>query len=372
MKVLFCTIFTLLIAGCTTAPDYDPEPDANSRILNVIDEYDVGTLGIGVIREGKIVWTAYYGEQSPGFPAGSDTMFNTASVNKAITAETALRLHDKGVIDLDEPISEFYIHPDLSGDDRHKQLTPRILLSHQAGFLNWPFEYEDGKLAFIDDPASGSYHYSGIGFRIFAKFLEAKLGKPFPQIVEEEIFRPLDMQNATNSHDKASKLENVVIPVDDSGAFRSDYEFEQDYWSAADDLFVSVEDYANFLISSFESDALSQRTRDERISVITDMSTNPIWECGPEAVDPCPEPYGHSIGWFVFGHEGTLTLHHGGNDRSEGAIGYYQPETGDGGVIFVNSTKGVMVWPKIVDIVDPEQDFQDVFHDVIRKYLSEG
>ena len=66
------------------------------------------------------------------------------------------------------------------------------------------------------------------------------------------------MQNATNSHDKASKLENVVIPVDDSGAFRSDYEFEQDYWSAADDLFVSVEDYANFLISSFESDALSQ------------------------------------------------------------------------------------------------------------------
>jgi len=343
----------------------------DQRIEILMDKYDAASVGVGIIRNGKLVWTGYYGEEAPGKPVGPQSMFNTASTNKAITAETALRLASKGLIDLDESISAYYVHPDIKADPRHEELTPRILLTHQAGFMNWPYLYEDEKLAFIDDPGNGAYNYSGIGFRIFAKFLEAKLEKPFPQIVREQVLNPVGMVHTTNSHDEAKLMQSIVMPVDKTGEFQENHDLETNYWSAADDLFVTVEDYSAFLISTMNNDAVSELMTIERRRVQTEMTDNAIWGCAKDAVDPCPSPYGHGIGWFVFGYENGLVLHHGGNDRSEAAIGYYEPTSRNGGVIFVNSPKGVQLWPKIADVVDPDQKMQDVFHDLIQKFFSE-
>ncbi|MEM0985517.1 MAG: serine hydrolase domain-containing protein [Pseudomonadota bacterium] len=375
MKPAILSFSILFTAACTTVrealppPEYSPPEGAEAAISDIMDEYNAASVGIGIIRDRTLVWTGYYGEQSPGVPVTSETVFNTASVNKSITAETALRLVSRGVIDLDEPISAHYIHPDIAADPRHEKLTPRILLTHQAGFRNWPFEYEDGKLAFIDEPGNGAYNYSGIGFRIFAHFLEAKLGQPFPDIVRETVFDPIGMDTATNSHDVAKTSANIVTPVDAEGAFLTDYTLETDYWSAADDLFVSVEDHAAFLIATMDNAAVSDTAAAERTELQTSLTDHAIWGCGADAVDPCPDPYGHGIGWFLFGYDDGLAVHHGGNDRSEGAIGYYNPETGNGGVIFVNSARGVEAWPKIADVVEPDLQIQDVFHDIIRKFL---
>ena len=64
-------------------------------------------------------------------------------------------LAEEGVIDLDEPLSEYLDEPlpeypayaDLMGDDRHRQITARMALSHSIGFPNWRFLAEDGKLS---------------------------------------------------------------------------------------------------------------------------------------------------------------------------------------------------------------------------------
>lgn len=262
--ILLSIAFGILAACSVKAPVYSSPEDVDQRVKALMEEYDAASVGIGIIRNGKLVWTGYYGEEVSGKPVGPRSMFNTASTNKAITAETALSLASKGVIDLDEPISTYYIHPDIADDPRHELLTPRILLTHQAGFMNWPYMYEDEKLAFIDDPGNGAYNYAGIGFRIFAKFLEAKLEKPFPQIVREEIFDPAGMTHATNSHDEAKGMGSIVMPVDENGNFQKDYELETDYWSAADDLFVSVEDYAAFLISTMNNSVVSKVMAVER------------------------------------------------------------------------------------------------------------
>jgi len=362
----------VFLVGCAGTLSYTPPPDIDRKIESLMEQYAAASVGVGIIRNGQLVWTGYYGEQTPGMPIGPNSMFNTASVNKAITSETALRLASKVVIDLDESVSAFYVHPDIKDDPRHRLLTPRILLTHQAGFLNWPYEYEDGQLAFIAEPGNGDYHYAGIGFRIFAKFLEAKLDKPFPDIVREEVLEPIGMQHTTNSHDEARKFSYIVMPVDETGTFRTDYEFETGYWSAADDLFVSVEDYAAFLIATMNNDGVSTAMANERTRIQTEMADNEIWGCAVDAVDPCPDPYGHGIGWFVFGFDNGITVHHGGNDRSEGAIGYYEPATKNGGIIFVNSAKGVQLWPEIADVIDPDQSVQDVFDDLIRKFFAES
>jgi len=212
------------------------------QILEWKAEHKASTIGIGVIEAGELAWTGYYGEQSPGIPASETTMFNTASVSKAITAELAIRLVDKGLIDLDEPVFKYYIHPDIADDPRHKDLTPRILLNHTSGFLNWPTEYDDGKLAFVRDPGS-AFGYSGAGFDIFANFLEAKLSQTFPELVQEHIFDPFGMEKASQVQ-ADWMIPYRIQPLDETGAFIEEFNLEMGYWNPADDYYATVEDHA--------------------------------------------------------------------------------------------------------------------------------
>ena len=343
--------------------------NADANIESLMNKFKAASVGIGVIRNGELVKTRYYGEQQPGVPVTANTMFNTASVHKAITSELVLRLASKGLIDLDEPLSPHYVHPDIKDDPRHEKLTARIALTHKTGFKNWEHAYEDGKLSFTYDPGAG-YEYSGIGIMIMARAIEAKLNKPWPEIVAEHIYQPIGMKNVSSQ--QVGWLEDrVVIPVDEDGNFRGDIEWDIGYWNPSDDLYVTVEDYAKFLISAMNNEDLSPEMIAEKHTVQSDLTENEIWGCDGK-VDPCPAPFGHSIGWFIYGYGDNLNIQHGGNDRSEGAIGYYETKTKNGMIVFVNSTQGVLMWPHVVDELDPDQHFTKVFHYLIAKYFTQG
>jgi len=58
------------------------------------------------IKRGELVLTRYYGEQAPGRAVDANSMFNTASVQKAVTSETVIRLVEKGLVSLDESLSD--------------------------------------------------------------------------------------------------------------------------------------------------------------------------------------------------------------------------------------------------------------------------
>lgn len=128
----------VLVMGCDTgpAPEADPgvvdaatvidiEAMTAERVLaieqglhEVMGAFDVITVGAGVIKNGELVWTGYYGEQSPGVPASRQTLFDVASMTKTITAETILRLVAAGRLSLDESMAPYWIDPDLVEDPR--------------------------------------------------------------------------------------------------------------------------------------------------------------------------------------------------------------------------------------------------------------
>jgi CubicO group peptidase (beta-lactamase class C family) len=113
--------------------------ELHKTLAQIMQENKVNTAGIGVIKNGRLAFSGYYGEQAPGIPASESTRFNIASITKVVTAETILKLVDEGRISLDEPMSTYWIDPDIAGDVRHKTLTPRIALNHTTGFPNWRY-----------------------------------------------------------------------------------------------------------------------------------------------------------------------------------------------------------------------------------------
>ena len=154
----------------------------------------IPALGIGYIREGKIDEVTVYGQLQKGRPADEKAIFTIASLTKPITAMIVLKLVDRGIWNLDEPIYKYWLDADVANDPRLKKLTTRIILSHRSGFPNWRWENKDGKLSFKFEPGT-KYSYSGEGFEYLRKAIESKFKKSLSVLASELIFKPLQMKD---------------------------------------------------------------------------------------------------------------------------------------------------------------------------------
>src|SRR6266852_3929780 len=173
--ILCLTLVTLfgvqVSAQSSPTPKVSRESDLQAQVAQKaplwLKQYDVPSVAVAYIEKGKVAWTAVYGEQSPGVPATGKTLYNVASLTKPISAEVILRLASKGKLSLDEPVSTFWIDPDVKDNPWNKLLTPRLCLSHQTGFANW--RDQNGVLKFQWQPGT-STGYSGEGYDYVARF----------------------------------------------------------------------------------------------------------------------------------------------------------------------------------------------------------
>ena len=168
---LFVLIF--IIGFYSASPAIEPEsqsaPKAEVDLQRALDTqapawleiHDVPSVAIAYISNSDENWTRVYGEQSPGVPATTETLFNIASLTKPIVAETALRLASAGEIDLNEALAEHWVDPDIAANEWHLLLTPEITLRHRTGFTNWRYETDD-VLTFQWQPDTNT-GYSGEG-----------------------------------------------------------------------------------------------------------------------------------------------------------------------------------------------------------------
>ena len=98
--------------------DVEKHATLDSKVLEILSRQDIKTAGIGLIENGKLTWAGYFGEQSPGMPASVATQFDTGSITKLVSTETILRLANDGRLDLDEPMGDIWVDPDLENDPR--------------------------------------------------------------------------------------------------------------------------------------------------------------------------------------------------------------------------------------------------------------
>ncbi len=156
-----------------------------------------------------------------GVPVTATTRFAVASVTKMVTATTALRLVDRGVVRLDQQLLEL-----LPPAHRPTALTPEHtlhhLLSHTSGLANYHNDEDetwdsftscwdriptyhvrepaDMLPLFADLPAIGppgqTYQYSDANFILAGLVIEAAAGKPYAEAATEEVLGPAGMDDS--------------------------------------------------------------------------------------------------------------------------------------------------------------------------------
>lgn len=322
----------------------------------LVKTYDLITLGVAVIKGGQVIWTGYYGEESPGEPATKNTLFDVASITKTVSTEAFLKLVDQNRISLTEPMSDYWIDPDLKESSLLKELTLTHTLTHTTGFKNWRFFDSDNTLRFVNTPGA-VYGYSGEGFEYGAKYVESKLDMEFDDLVNKLVFKPLNIKNASFSVEK-KLFGQIARPVDESGKFYGFYcrpngwcRGEGEY-SAAGDMVISVEDYAKFMISVMNGDSYSREITEKRNQIHTETN---LVDCTLLIDTECPEKQGYGLGWRVLDYKNNKLITHGGSDWSEIAVAYFYEASKDGVVIFINAPvqRALSAMPEAIEIVEP-------------------
>jgi len=121
-----------------------------------------------------------------------------------------MRLVERGDVELDTPVKNYLPDLKLSDASATEQITLRMLLSHTAGLPTryQPFGRHDPEalevwvreelplFPFVAPPGK-VYSYSNPGINLAGYVAQVVSGKPYTQLMSEEVFRPLDMQRTT-------------------------------------------------------------------------------------------------------------------------------------------------------------------------------
>ncbi len=129
------------------------------------------------------------------------SIFQAASLGKVVLAYVALRLHDRGVLDLDKPLLTYAPYPRLQPDPRAARITARRVLTHTTGLPNWAdnplgpsWDTSPLRLKYAPDSC---WNYSGEGYVWLQKTLEHLTCKSWEKLAREEVFQPLGMKNTS-------------------------------------------------------------------------------------------------------------------------------------------------------------------------------
>ncbi len=162
-------------------------------------------VAVAVIEDGKVAHVVARGARNAkGDPLTSDTIMYAASLTKTAFAYYLMMLVDEGKIDLDKPIATYLPKPlpdypqyaDLANDPRWKAITPRILMTHSAGFPNFRWLNPDEKLDIKFDPGT-RYAYAGEGINLMQFVLEQGLGLKVGEDMNRRLFQPLGMTRSS-------------------------------------------------------------------------------------------------------------------------------------------------------------------------------
>lgn len=314
-----------------------------AEIPKLMKAADIPGLSMAVIRDGEIFWSGAFGVRSrkTNEPVDENTIFEAASLTKTVTAAAALKLMERGGLDLDMRLSECLPYPRLEEDERHKKITARHVLTHTTGLPNWGNKLlrEPGEL----------YGYSGEGFLYLGRTIEKLTGMTLEEFATKEIFEPLGMSrtcyvwnelyaaNGASGHDRHGFTNPLRQRTDPNGGAS---------------LITTARDYATFLCAILNDQILKPET-------IAMMLTPHVRATSRREEGKLAEHISWGLGWGIQPGIAANGFWHWGDNGDLRAFTVAYKERKEGLVLFANSENLFTVAEPLISLVidDPQYAF---------------
>jgi CubicO group peptidase (beta-lactamase class C family) len=307
-----------------------------------MEETQTPGVAVGLLHDGE-EHVAGFGVTSTENPleVTPETLFQIGSITKTFTGTAAMRLVERGELDLDEPVRTYLPDLKLSDEDVAARVTMRHLLTHTGG---WVGDYFDdygsgddalarmcGALAMLPQltPLGEVWSYNNAGFYLAGRVIEVVTGNPYETALHELVLDPLGLENtfffaddvmtrrfAVGHHRCEDGPPTVARPW---GIGRAHH--------AAGGIASSVSDllrYARFHMGDGEG-VLQRSTLDDMQR--TQLESGSIFEFV-------------GITWSISERTGARLVGHGGGTNGQISLFFFAPEHGLAFAVFTNHQRG--------------------------------
>ncbi len=310
-----------------------------------MEETKTPGVAVGLLHDGE-EHVAGFGVTSTENPLDvtPETLFQIGSITKTFTGTAAMRLVERGELDLDAPVRTYLPELKLSDEDVAARVTTRHLLTHTGG---WIGDYFDdygagddalarmcGSLAMLPQltPLGEVWSYNNAGFYLAGRVIEVITAKPYEAALGELVLEPLGLEHTFFFQDDVmtrrfavGHLRNEDGPPTVArpwGIGRAHH--------AAGGIAASVGDllrYARFHMGDGEG-VLQRATLDEMQR--TQFESGSIFEFV-------------GLTWSISERTGARIVGHGGGTNGQQSLFFFAPEHKLAFAVFTNHQRGTEV-----------------------------
>ena len=214
MKILTKTLTALVCAVVCTACGQQTVEKKLDAYFNALDGHFMGS--IVVQQDGKTIYQRSMGwaDLENQIPAIAETQYRIGSVSKTFTAVLVMKAAAEGRLSLSDSIAKYF--PDAKIPNA-EQITIDQLLQHRSGLVDItndkPYEYytyfttpqtrqqilERVAAAGTNFQPDSEYRYCNTGYNLLGYILEDVWGKPYAEIINDQIVSLLDLRHTRYS-----------------------------------------------------------------------------------------------------------------------------------------------------------------------------
>jgi CubicO group peptidase (beta-lactamase class C family) len=319
--------------------------------------FQVPGLAIGVIKDGKLIYSKGFGVRSlrAGKPVTNETLFGIASNTKAFTAAALGLLVDEGKVDWDDKVIKYIQEFEMYDPYATREMTIRDLLCHRSGLAT-------GEGDLMHDPDSTNFTVNDIihnlrylkpAYSFRSKFaydnnlylvageVIARVSKmPWERFVEQRILRPLKMDSSAASYKGCRYSTDIIDPhtkVNDTMRVVTRYTSEKD--DAAGGVYSNVEDMGKWLLMLMNNGKYGDGLHKQ---LLTAQTVQQMWS--PQTIIPAGNAgdydthfKAYGLGWFLVEAKGHKLVLHTGEDVGMVSEIATIPDLGLGVIVLTNN-----------------------------------
>ena len=380
-----------ILRSLQPAVDVEGRPVIQWTIAERMAHHHAPGVTVAVVDHGKIAWARGFGKQKADGEetVTPQTLFQAASISKAIAATATLRLVDQGKLDLDEEVNRYLVSwkvPETPFTANEK-VTLRRILSHSAGINSQQFrgyapdseiptllQVLEGQAPAKNEPirvvaVPGSVtEYSGGGIIIEQLLLTDVTKRPFPKLMRDLVLSPLGMTATTFEHPLSPQFRSRVAQGHNRAGRVLEGGWRIGPEAAAGWMWSTPSDLMRWAIGIDES------RKGKKGAILSPKMAK-------QMLTPQKDRYG--LGPLLEGSGKAFRFSHGGNNPGYTVQATYFPETGQGAAIMVNNgTADVLIeeltraiakaynWPELQPVrIKPAALDEKAISKITGKYL---
>ncbi len=338
MKQLVVISFLMLVAAQAFAQGQNARLDS---LMSSIYPNDKPGAAIAIVENGKVIFKKGYGiaDLDSKTIITPSTNFNIGSMTKQFTAYCILKLISQKKLSLNDKLIRYF--PDFNPEVANA-VTIRDLLTHSSGIMDY-YDYVDKKryTEFSDkdilpvlEPIDSVYfrpgsrfRYSNTGYCLLALIVAKVSGKPFPEFVRDNIFKPLKMENSAVIHPDFKIVNRAFGYEFKNDSFKLSDAKQNLFFSTEGDggVYTSIDDYVKWITAIQSGKVLNPHLIKEAQS--------------PQFLIDSSKDVSYGFGWFIAGSGDNRLIYHPGSNGGFRSIVLMKPSQKYAVVIFSNRSR---------------------------------